>query len=368
MLKKVMSYILICFLVIVAGMSVQASSIDNIKIDYSDKVAYTYPIVPGTDEWNSFLTRGEMLKACQIPEEKLKNMSTEALLETVLMYPLISDYFYFNSLSEAYHNMNASFNGLRELVSRKDVMSTIIEEYSRSCVVTASELSKSSPKDFWKSTTLEFLIVCGELSGVSLTNDEKELFQKLMEEKQEQRERAGIYSLQSDIYNNQVNGMARAAGSVWTAVAAGTVRTPSGANVSEVYQRSPNFTTAERAQLNSDTDSKYPRARRGATATVKYNCHSYAWYSQTTSNPYWIGRYSAPTEYVERNNGYILYTGTPYSGVKAWYNNGEHSGVYTGGTIDGAYAIRSKWGMAGLYEHAEAYSPYEYSIKMYVRD
>lgn len=35
-------------------------------------------------EWQFFQTKQDMLDVCRIPEEKLNNMMTEALLETVL--------------------------------------------------------------------------------------------------------------------------------------------------------------------------------------------------------------------------------------------------------------------------------------------
>ena len=61
------------------------------------------------------------------------------------------------------------------------------------------------------------------------------------------------------------------------------VYTPKGSAVS-VYERGEIYSPAQIAEMNSYMDNLYPSATRLATATSRYNCHSYAWYSQSTSN------------------------------------------------------------------------------------
>lgn len=159
---------------------------------------------------------------------------------------------------------------------------------------------------------------------------------------------------------------ARAAGDTWTSVT-GVVKTPKGSSVPEVYKRTPELTSSEKSQINSDMASLYPNATRVAAPTVTYNCHSYAWYQQSTSNPYWIGKYNAPSIYTT-DGSYSKYTGTPRSGMKAWYNAGEHSGVSIGAKSESGvqvHYVKSKWGMCGIYEHAFSYSPYTASVVWY---
>ena len=55
--------------------------------------AYTFPVKPGTDEWKALGSHDQMLAVCEIPENILTIMSTTALVETVLNYPLIGDWF-----------------------------------------------------------------------------------------------------------------------------------------------------------------------------------------------------------------------------------------------------------------------------------
>ena len=74
---------------------------DEIIWNELDEVPYEYPIQPGTDEWKKFTTVAQMVEVCQIPEKKLKNMTTEALVETVLNYPLLLNSFSHHRLKES---------------------------------------------------------------------------------------------------------------------------------------------------------------------------------------------------------------------------------------------------------------------------
>lgn len=91
--------------------------------------AYDYPIKPGTDEWKAFGSHEEMLKACQIPEELLHRMSTAALVETVLNYPLSVDLWAYDSYELGIKHVSEQFNGLSELLSRNDAGVALIALY-----------------------------------------------------------------------------------------------------------------------------------------------------------------------------------------------------------------------------------------------
>ena len=42
---------------------------------------WNYPILPGTEEWKKFKTQQEKVDACQIPEDVLKAISTNDLVQ-----------------------------------------------------------------------------------------------------------------------------------------------------------------------------------------------------------------------------------------------------------------------------------------------
>lgn len=116
---------LVIFLVIIMLINTQntvlaSNSIESQDPRYVVDVPYTYPILPGTDEWKEFDTHVEKIDACQIPEEILQNMTTEALLKTVLKYPLMEDMMVYDSPNMGYNALYSTFNGLQTLVQRTD--------------------------------------------------------------------------------------------------------------------------------------------------------------------------------------------------------------------------------------------------------
>lgn len=357
-MKKILSFLLATIMMLSLPIMVMAA--ENSK---SDNTPYSFPITPGSSEWESFRTKEEMLDVCQIPEDKLISMTTEALLETVMNYPLIHDYVAFNSYEDACNVMSNDFNGFKELFSREDVTSALLSKYSSAHVVTADEINTVDISSFFEPSTVEYLLVCDEIKNGEITGNEAEILTKIHARKTAERNIAGIYSIQSEVYSayrGETAASTMSAGSTWTAVSPGTVKTPKGSNVPEVYKRSPELTTAEKNNLNNAMASTYPRAKRIAQPTVKYNCHSYAWYSRSTSNPYWIGYKNAPSIYTT-DGSYKRNSGTPRSGMKAWYNYGEHSGICIGSKLEYSqqvHYVESKWGMAGVYEHPYSYSPY----------
>ena len=100
--------------------------------------------------------------------------------------------------------------------------------------------------------------------------------------------------------------------------------------------------------------SRYPNATKLRSASFKYNCHSYAWYSTSSSNTWWM---NDPTEYM--SDGSYTRSYSPATYQKVYYPNpgNEHSGVIT--SISGSnITVTSKWGAFGLYRHAEMDCPY----------
>jgi hypothetical protein len=93
--------------------------------------AYDYPIKGGTEEWKAFETHDDMLGACQIPQSILKSMSTKGLVETVLEYPLFGDMRAYDSIQQGFEAVASQFNGLSELLNRKDAGTELLAIYSK---------------------------------------------------------------------------------------------------------------------------------------------------------------------------------------------------------------------------------------------
>lgn len=61
-MKKILSILLSALML--TTMSMVAMATENSK---SDDIPYSFPITPGSSEWESFTTKQEMLDVCQIP-------------------------------------------------------------------------------------------------------------------------------------------------------------------------------------------------------------------------------------------------------------------------------------------------------------
>ena len=110
--------------------------------------------------------------------------------------------------------------------------------------------------------------------------------------------------------------------------------------------------------------------------SLVYNCHSYAWYSRTTSNPYWIEDYE---EDLDISQQIRLFIHDPHTisvseknlqagDIVVYFSNKEgregtilHSAVVTSVDSNGVIRCTSKWGKLGLYSHEIYEVPPTYS-------
>lgn len=83
-----------------------------------------YLIKPGTEEWVKLGTVQNKREACRIPEETLKRMSNDELIEAIMEYPFLVDIYLFGPEGEplrtAAQSVYEGCDALRELLSRRD--------------------------------------------------------------------------------------------------------------------------------------------------------------------------------------------------------------------------------------------------------
>lgn len=147
-----------------------------------------------------------------------------------------------------------------------------------------------------------------------------------------------------------------------------TVYTPSGTAVS-AYRQTYELTSSQIQELNNLVDTNYPNAVRETDATRMYNCHSYAWHSQSSSNNIWI---NAPEQEKYWTDGSYRHVATGYSGAipsgvpngaKVSYRSADHSAIKISSTH-----FRSKWGAGPRVKHTPGYCPYAADeLKYYTR-
>jgi hypothetical protein len=91
--------------------------------------AYNFPVRPGTPAWKTFTTHAQMLEATKLPPAVVSNLTTSALVETCFGYPLLSDMAAFNSLQQGLDAVASRFNGLQELLARRDAAAHLLRKY-----------------------------------------------------------------------------------------------------------------------------------------------------------------------------------------------------------------------------------------------
>lgn len=290
--------------------------------------SYNFPVKPGTQEWKSLTTKVEKLKKSQLPDGELAQFSTETLIETVLNYPLRSDLFAFSSYKEGFRAVLSNFNGLAELVKREDAGTKLLHKYRQ-----INGFAVANNDD----ATMKLLVVKVLLSQNAFAS-------KLTT--QELEELQGV----SDVSP--------------FAAASATVSTPKGTKVS-VLILGEELTPAQKTAIANDVKKSYPRAVFLSEATSNYNCHSYAWYSQSTStNKYWM---NDPSAYW--TDGSYKKSTSGAKGYRIYYSTSgnEHTGIittmYSGPPAPGKEwssltEVTSKWGKAGLYKHMANDCPY----------
>lgn len=311
-------------------------------------MVFDYPIQPSTEKWRELNSKEEKFQACQIPKYILENMKTEELLNVVLAYPLLYDIFAYNNLHQGFEYLVKNFNGLNELFKRKELTKKVLNFYSK-------EKTNENGEKRFKIIFLEVLITYPKIYDMFSKSEKIEL-ENISILKKREKEKINCWSYNFlDIYKNLTTY-------VQTTVT--SVKTPNGSKV-EVYSDLEELSEYEKAQIDLHFKSSYPKALCKSSSTMKYNCHSYAWYSQDVkNNKYWM---NSPEQYI-KDKSYIE-EAMQISNNKIIYISNNiitHSGIITQKD-----EMISKWGRGPLMVHQNNDSPYTekgYKLKEYKKN
>jgi len=141
--------------------------------------------------------------------------------------------------------------------------------------------------------------------------------------------------------------------------------------------REEEHTTADHEAVDQELLNTY-YVTLVSPGTCRYNCHSYAWYSRSTANPYWI---NDPTPYMSSDLYDLIYLGglgtqsnstsiaygdiifygnyRDPSTIDSWHSAVYISNIVSGMPIAGQLCV-SKWGAAGVFQHQMGIVPYGY--------
>ena len=90
-------------------------------------VKYEYPVTAESPEWDAISAK-EKQAMLQIPEDILSQLTTPALIETVMEYPYLLDIFASDNTRSGIETVAGGFNGLAQLLDRPDAL-TCLREY-----------------------------------------------------------------------------------------------------------------------------------------------------------------------------------------------------------------------------------------------
>lgn len=318
-----MRKIICTILVLIIGVNIPFSTFASESSTPPTISSYEYPLSVNSNDWSSYsvIEKVELLK---IPTSVLKLLTDEALVKAISNYPFLVDiYLYGNSVEDGITASRVYFSALNELLSRKTA-SKALQVYG--IPIAEANLNSTSPDSSHSSFVANALI------------DILEYVDKDID-----------VIITADTNSEDVS-----------LSIATTPITPNGSTV-DYFSPSETHSTAYHANIDKQTEDTY-----GVTlyreGSCKYNCHSYAWHDRSSSNIYWI---DYPTPYMIDGSYSCVYSGNVTtsmydSGINygdiIYYANGSHSGVFIG--ISASFTslargvCRSKWGTAGVFEHA----------------
>lgn len=356
-----------------------------------DYIGYKYPVLPGTDKW-PYGNHQLMVDICQIPEEIFSSMTTEELAATILAYPLNADMYAYDNFETGFSIVKENFNGLQEFCKRTDNAKCLVNlllNYSKDREVvleneragfikTTEDEKNQNQRKFFEKMTLSLFLSQDEIWAnmslqdkmryISINNSQQDMGWSTEKKINHMMETTAV-----SFFGFPLNGPFRQIGEPVM------VKTPKGGNmqgyvlgVTELWEDSAgnirelqfsDFSDAAKDVLNAEFYSLYGLLPV-SEPSIKYNCHSYAWYRQTNCN-YWINAFST--------QGYSLVSvlNVPIGGKAVYYSNNSTSSPYTHSAVveskvylpgisEPAIGLKSKWGMCGVYSHLLQNCPYYY--------
>lgn len=357
MKTKFTSLLLAAILLFSLSVPAFASGLDNESTGY-------YAIVD-SPEWAT-MTRIERLNACQLSSNELSALSTAELVQVILDYPFFVDALAFNTKREGFECVLNECIALQELIGREDGKEALLSRYATTEVATASTFTKNKNfSDLWK---LEILLAQPEIANSMSEQQVLEVFDIAEEKYNEKVKIPEVYQGTTSTFYQSVNEN----NGITTYAYGDYVQTPNGNDVYvRVWQSSDgDFSSSEKAALAEDVEIAYPNATLLRDATIKYNCHSYAWYSNSSLNKRWMpypgafitdGSYPELTKITTDVGSRMVY----YDTIDGSCGTPTHTAIIYS-YVDyprsrRTFVVESKWGSYGLYRHDSYDSPYSYN-------
>ena len=345
----------VLFVIACQDVAPASSSLPKTKsIDYSINEPYSFDAITQKEVWSTFHCFEEKMEACQVPDELLSNMTTEALMMTCLNHPLALSYTAYNDERDGVNVICQMSNAFQELLRRSDGINQLVQYYSSYPEVVVWETGFKTTKEVVSITTLSFieLLIANNLSKVDGQLKLEVLAPAVFgwkERKEANKQLFSEYSICKTRYlADRVSPTKVSGGDI---IGTAYFQTPYGQGVMGYYLSE--MTPSEVQSSNAYYIQHYPNASYEGPSTWSYNCHSYAWNISNGGIYCWIVYDSTCNLSSYWTNDYFCSTNYPGSGSRVLYYNSDHSAV-----MNSQNNYTSKWGSGPLMSHAPGDGPY----------
>lgn len=321
--------------------------------------------------WSEIGPLEERFRACDVSGVTAKTLTTRALVESVAHYPLNYLLFAYDDPLEAVRLILRNSQLHRELLSRNDALDQLIQFFSETEMIqVGKELCRSWGIHLTYTDELffeYFLLYWVKNNGI-----EKGVCPRLLKaiemkynERVSQREIYSDFSLlplrllRTGVdQQNSLNPPLRTATTIYT---------PMG-HALAANQITQDYSPAESNYITTYFSTLYPNAIVIRPASCLYNCHSYAWYSDSSTNNIWLN------SHLSENYSQLRLYWT-FDWYKEWNESTSEKATYMQSSADDSHSARitssgayiSKWGSGPLMQHSKAYCPYSTSVMHYYR-
>lgn len=317
-------------------------------------------------KWTEIRHVEDRIKACNPTQEEVERMSTEALVKSIVHYPL-------NYLIFAYDDPMTAINLLadsslihKEFEKRADAAKTIIELFSDTEGVEIDPYKKTFSEykclQYSDATFLEYYMASGRIPNIYAKETAEKLgiaINKKIVERVSQPEIYNYSSIQPLLIMGASPELTAYVMSIPIPPSIGstTVYTPFGKTITALINE--DYTQPQIAAISLYFVLEWPEAISIAPATNLYNCHSYAWYNQSEYNDLWINNKDS-TGVFQLSRYWLtdLYESCSQQyAEKVYYVNTVPEKDHSAVVLSNGYFV-SKWGHGPLMIHEADKCPY----------
>ncbi len=338
---------------------------EEMSRSFSINEPYTFVTEKDFKAWTDIVTLEGRLAACEIPESTLKAMTTDALVRTVLKYPLNFIYSAYNDPFVAVDIIVKNSPLHQELFSRNNAADVLLNYFERTSINEdfRNTLFNSSENrlSYANEMFFEYLLASRLSSGLFTKGMIKDL-QKIARRKLEERlsdteafSEVSFAPLRLIAEESSSNSQTRSF-YYWQWY------TPFG-RMFRAEARTE-MTDSEIYYLTWLYTNNYPEAGMLGLASDRYNGNGYAWMindptagsnnSATTSNSWLYDGGNSGNDITDLwTDALYEVTQYPSEAERFYYNGSDHTAI-----LYSSQTVISKWGNGPLMEHAPDYCPY----------